>query len=414
MDTNYFQQLFADRIGGANYGKGTPVYKFEKIKQTKDEAKRINPNVSLIDMGLGEPDAMAFSDVVQALQAEVALLGNRGYADNSGSRLLQAAASYMHKTYGVFLDPKTEILHSMGSKSALSILPACFINPGDIVITTSPGYPVFATHAEYYGGMTYKVPLIEENHFLPRLDYIPFNVAKKAKILVLNYPNNPTGAIATYEFYEKAIQWAKDNQVIIIQDAAYGALVYNKKPLSILNVPGGKNVALELHSLSKAHNMTGWRIGWVCGNSLLVRAYGDVKNNTDSGQFLAIQNAAAQALDNPAITQSILEKYSRRMDLLVSVLCKLGLPAKKSPGTFFIYCKSPKTVETDDGNKVNFDDAEAFSHWLIKKHLISSVPWDDVGSYIRFSLTFDCFECSESTLIEKELFNRLKKLKFIF
>ncbi len=212
------------------------------------------------------------------------------------------------------------MIHSIGSKAALSILPAAFINPGDYVLMTTPGYPVFGTHSKYYGGLVHNLPLTEANNFLPDLDSIPAEVLAKAKVLVINYPNNPTGASATPEFFAQVVDFAQRNNLVVIHDAAYAALVFEGKPLSFLATPGAKEVGIELHSTSKSFNMTGWRCGFVAGNELLVKAYGDVKDNTDSGQFLAIQHAAAYCFDHPEITEKIAAKYSRRMDALVQVL----------------------------------------------------------------------------------------------
>jgi len=389
MSDPYIQQLFAERIGGAQYGKSTAIYKFEKIKRAKLAAKKEKPDVELIDMGVGEPDEMAFPEVVSALITEAAKPENRGYADNGGPEYKEAVARHMKKVYGVELDPATEVCHSIGSKTALSLIPACFINPGDYVLMTTPGYPVFGTHAKYYGGEVYNLPLTAENNFLPDLKSVPADVLTKAKVLVINYPNNPTGASATREFFEEVVAFAKANDIVVLQDAAYAALVFEGvEPLSILQVPGGKDVAVELHSLSKSYNMTGWRIGWVCGNELIVKAYSDVKDNSDSGQFLAIQNAAATALDNPGITEQIAEKYSRRMDLLVDALTEAGFEVKKPQGSFFLYTAIPQSAETPTGDKVEFKSAEDFSQFLIRELLISTVPWDDAGAFVRFSVTF--------------------------
>lgn len=384
----YIQQLFAERIGGANYGKSTAIYKFEKIKRAKAAARKAKPDVALIDLGVGEPDEMAFPQVVQSLQSEAAKPENRGYADNGGADFKQAAARYMKALFGVDLDPDTEVLHSIGSKAALSILPACLINPGDVVLMTVPGYPVFGTHAKYYGGVVHNLRLIADNDFLPDLKAIPADLLAKAKVLVLNYPNNPTGAVATRAFYEEAVAFAKRHNLVIVQDAAYGSLHFGAEQLSILQVTGAKDVAVELHSLSKSHNMTGWRIGFVAGNALLVRAYGDVKDNTDSGQFLGIQKAGAAGLDDASIPRAIAAKYSRRMDLLVGVLAQLGFQVRKPGAGFFLYMPAPKAAIGPGGARVAFDSGEAFSQWMITEHLISTVPWDDCGAFVRFSVTF--------------------------
>lgn len=385
---SYIQQLFAERIGGVNYGKSNAIYKFEKIKRAKAAAKAEKPDLPLIDMGVGEPDEMAFPQVVQALQQAAADPTNRGYADNGGADFKQAVSRYMEKVFGVQIDAATEVIHSIGSKAALSILPACFINPGDVVLMTTPGYPVFGTHAKYYGGEVFNYPLLPENNFLPDLESVPAELLARAKVLVINYPNNPTGASATAEFFRQVVAFAKQHNLLVIQDAAYSALIFEGRPLSIFNVPGAKDVAIELHSLSKGFNMTGWRIGWVCGNALAVKAYADLKDNSDSGQFLAIQKAAAVALDNPQITEAISAKYSRRMDLLVGTLAKAGFAVQKPRGSFFLYARAPKSATTAEGKTITFNTAEDFSQFLIRELLISTVPWDDAGSFVRFSVTF--------------------------
>ncbi|MFO8027834.1 MAG: LL-diaminopimelate aminotransferase [Opitutales bacterium] len=414
MSDPYIQELFAERIGGNQYGKSTAIYKFEKIKRAKKAAKEAKPDVDLIDMGVGEPDEMAFPVVVETLQKEAAKPENRGYADNGGEEFKAAAAQYMADVFGVTdIDADAEVIHSIGSKTALSMLPACFINPGDVVLMTVPGYPVLGTHAKYYGGEVYNMPLEADKDFLPDLDAVPAEVLAKAKILVLNYPNNPTGASATREFFEKAVAFAKANDLIIVQDAAYASLIFEGSPLSILQVPGAKEVAVELHSLSKSFNMTGWRIGFVVGNPLIIKAYGGMKDNSDSGQFLAIQKAGAAALAHPEITDKIAAKYSRRMDLLVDALNRNGFSAKKPKGSFFLYVAAPKSAMID-GETTRFDSGEAFSQWLITNELISTVPWDDCGSFVRFSVTFAAEGEETEKTIAAEIGSRLAKYSFEF
>lgn len=414
MSDSYIQQLFAERIGGAQYGKSTAIYKFEKIKRAKKAASLAKPDVALIDMGVGEPDEMAFPVVVEALQNAAAQAENRGYADNGGDGFKQAAARYMQTVFQVeSIDWETDVIHSIGSKSALSILPACFINPGDYVLMTEPGYPVLGTHASYLGGSVYNMPLTADNEFLPDLKAIPEDVLSQAKILVLNYPNNPTGASATRAFFEEAVAFARANNLIIVQDAAYASLIFEGQPLSILQIPGAKEVAVELHSLSKSYNMTGWRIGFVVGNPLIVKAYGDMKDNTDSGQFLAIQQAAATALEHPQITEEIAAKYSRRMDWLVDALKLAGFDASKPKGSFFLYVAAPKSASKGD-ERIEFESGEAFSQWLITELLISTVPWDNCGHFVRFSVTFAAKGEAAERAIISEIADRLHPYSFQF
>jgi LL-diaminopimelate aminotransferase len=414
-DESYIQNLFADRIGGAGYGKGTAIYKFEKIKRAKRAAMAANPTGELIDLGVGEPDEMAFADCVEALSSAAKKPVNRGYADNGGRVFVDAAVRWLRDVCGVQIsNPAEQIVHSIGSKAALTLLPACFINPGDVALMTTPGYPVFGTHARYYGGEVHNLPLLAQNKFLPDLNSVPAEKLKRAKTLVLNYPNNPTGASATPEFFADVVAFAKKNNLIVIHDAAYAALVFDGKPLSFLATPGAMDVGVELHSMSKGFNMTGWRLGFVAGNPLIVKAYADVKDNSDSGQFLAIQEACAYALDHPQITQKIAEKYSRRMDGLVGVLNKHGFAASKPRGSFFLYVRSPKGADGKGGDRVSFATAEQFSQWLIAEKLISTVPWDDAGAYVRFSVTFMADGETEELRVLNEIDRRLEGSEFEF
>ncbi len=366
-------------------------------------------------MGVGEPDEMAFPQVVDMLCEEARKPENRGYADNGDIVLKQSAARYLEKVCGVTgINSETEVVHSIGSKAALSILPAALINPGDYVLMTTPGYPVFGTHSKYYGGLVHNLPLTEANQFLPDLDSIPQGVLSRAKALVLNYPNNPTGASATPQFFERAVAFARLNNLVIIHDAAYAALVFEGKPLSFLATPGAKEVGLELHSASKTFNMTGWRCGFVAGNELLVKAYGDVKDNSDSGQFLAIQHAAAHGFDHPEITEKIAAKYSRRMDGLVQVLTRAGFQARKPKGSFFLYVKAPQAAVKQRGARVSFSTAEEVSQWLITEKQISTVPWDDAGKYLRFSVTFVANDQENEKGILAEMERRLSDVQFLF
>lgn len=411
MSEDYIQGLFAERIGGKGFGKGTKIYKFEKIKRAKAEARKASPNTELLDFGVGEPDEMAFSIVVEALKHECAKPENRGYADNGIMELKEAAARYLEKVYGVSgIDPVKEVVHSIGSKPALAMIPDAFINPGDIALMTVPGYPILATHTEWNGGKVITLALKEENNFLPDLDSLTGEQLKNAKLLYINYPNNPTGAAATPEFFEKVIAFAKKNNIIVVHDAAYAALSFDSRPLSFLSVPGAKEVGIEIHSFSKAFNMTGWRLAFVVGNEKVVSAYAHVKDNYDSGQFIAIQKAGVYALDHPEITEKISAKYKRRLGLMVDALNNAGFTAVMPKGSFYLYVKAPvgakKTVE--------FASAEDVSEFLIKEAHISTVPWDDVGAYLRFSATFIAKDKEDEYRVIEEMQKRLKSLNLEF
>ena len=279
------QTLFAERIGGAGFGKDTAIYKFEKIKRAKRAAREAHPEREMLDFGVGEPDQMAPRPIRQALKKAVDDPENRGYADNGIAAFKEAAAAYMSGFFGVTdLDPETEINHTIGSKPALAMLPYCFVNPGDAVLATTPGYPVLATHARYLGGTVIPVPLLAKNRFFPDLKALEKQDLSRAKLFYVNYPNNPTGAAATEDFFDELIAFADRHNILIVQDAAYATLVYNRPRLSILSRPGGKQTAIELHSMSKSYNMTGWRLGFVAGGAPAVKAVATVKDNIDSGQ----------------------------------------------------------------------------------------------------------------------------------
>src|SRR6516225_245980 len=340
----WFQYLFADRMGGVNYGKGTEIYKFEKIKRAKRAALQAHPERRLLDFGIGENDDMADPLVRDILKEEVNKLENRGYADNGIAAFKEAAAAFMRKVFGVTLDPATEVNHAIGSKPALAMLPAVFINPGDVTLMTVPGYPVAGTHTAYYGGEVYNLPLRAENGFYPDLASIPADIRRRAKLLVINYPNSPTGAVATRDFYRRVIDFARTNQVVVVQDAAHVLLSYDGPPLSFLQVEGAKEVGVEVHSMSKGFNMIGWRMAFVAGHPKLVQAFADVKDNCDSGQFMAIQQAAKAALELPEIAEATRAKYRRRLQKLVAALTKVGFQARMPGGTYFLYVRAPKSV----------------------------------------------------------------------
>jgi LL-diaminopimelate aminotransferase len=410
MSDPYFQSLFAERIGGINYGKGTEIYKFEKIKRAKRKALADFPNRPLIDFGIGENDAMAPESVRRKMADEISKPENRGYMDNGNARFKEAAAAFMQRNFGVKLDPATQVNHSIGSKPALAMLPACFINPGDITLMTVPGYPVAGTHTRYYGGSVFRLPLTAENNFFPDFKSISPDIWQQTKLLVLNYPNSPTGKTATREFYEQVVALAKQHEFVVIQDAAHALLSYDQPPSSFLSVPGAMDVGVEVYSLSKGYDMIGWRIGWVCGHERIVRAFADVKDNSDSGQFGAIQNAAAFALDDDKIPHQTRTKYKRRLEKLVATLSKAGFQAKMPGGTYFLYTPAPKGLA--DGTR--FETAEAASQYFITQQSIVTVPWDDAGPFLRFSVTYEAeTEAAEDALMAATT-DRLSQCRLAF
>ncbi|MCF7838018.1 MAG: aminotransferase class I/II-fold pyridoxal phosphate-dependent enzyme [Candidatus Marinimicrobia bacterium] len=404
------QSLFAERLGGPAFGTTNAVYKFGKIKQAKAAARQARPEVEMLDFGVGEPDQMAPAVIREALQREVDCAENRGYADNGIPEFKQAAAEYLRLFFGVSaLNPETQINHSIGSKPALAMLPLCFVNPGDVVLSTVPGYPVMATHARYLGARVVELPLLARNGFYPDLDAIDPQEADRAKLFYVNYPNNPTGAAADEAFFDRLIAFAKRHNILIVQDAAYATLVYDRPGLSILGRPGGADVALELHSMSKSYNMTGWRLGFVAGSAPAVAAFAHVKDNSDSGQFKAIQRAACAGIADRALADGIRAHYEQRLRKLVSVLKRAGFAARMPGGTFYLYVPAPVAA----GDQA-FANAEAASQFLIREHSISTVPWDDAGAFLRFSATFESAGATDDDRVLAELERRLAAARLCF
>lgn len=406
----YFQSLFAERIGGIQYGKVNEIYKFEKIKRAKRKALADYPTRSLLDFGIGENDSMADEKVRNQMSLEVNKPENRGYMDNGPAEYKQAVSRFMDREFQVKLDPLTEINHCIGSKTALSMLPACFINPGDVTMMTVPGYPVAGTHTKYYGGTVHRLPLLAENHFFPDFSKITADIWAKTKMLVLNYPNSPTGQVATRDFYSRMIELAHQHQFIIVQDAAHILLSFRDEPLSFLQVPGAMDVGVEVHSMSKGFDMIGWRIGWVCGNAKIVQAFADVKDNCDSGQFGAIQKSAITALDSPDIPKRINAKYRRRLQKLVTCLKACGFTCDVPGGSYFLYTKAPKGIPGGP----QFANAEEASQYFITQHSMVTVPWDDAGSFLRFSVTYEAQDEAAEDAMMAEAQKRIGSLSLTF
>jgi LL-diaminopimelate aminotransferase len=405
----WFQDLFAQRIGGAGYGKGNEIYKFELIKRAKRQALAEHPERRMLDFGIGENDEMAPESVRAVMRREVDRPENRGYADNGIAAYKEAVATFMQREFGVSLDPVKEINHCIGSKTAYAMLPAAFIDPGDVTLMTVPGYPVAGTATRWFGGVVHRLPLVPENDFFPDLAGIPDDVLARTKLLVLCYPNSPTGKTATRSFYEQVVAFAHKHRIIVVQDAAHIMLSYDDEPLSFLSIDGAKEVGVEVHSMSKGFHMIGWRLGWVCGHEKIVRAFADVKDNCDSGQFMAIQKAGAAALADPTIPRHVREKYRRRLEKLVGVLRAVGFECDMPGGTYFLYTKSPKGA----GDRV-FATAQDASQFLIHDLSISTVPWDDCGAYLRFSATYEAEDESAEDDLMAEAHARLSRARLKF
>jgi len=407
----FINTFISQRLGGKYFDSIERDYKFLKIKEAK-KLLQLKSSKPIIDMGIGEPDIPADSIVVDTLCSEAGKPENRWYADNGIKEFIMAAGQYLDSIFGLEnINPEREILHGLGAKQILSILPLCFIDSGDVTLTTVPGYPILGTHTKFLGGKVYSLPLYKENNYYPILENIPVDILKRSKLLYINYPNNPTGQVASIDFYKRIVDFAYNNNIIVVSDASYGALTYNGyKPLSFLSVPDAKEVGVEIHSLSKAFNMTGWRLGFIVGNEKIVKAYGIIKAHCDSGQFIGIQKAGITALNNPQIITKNCERYSRRLDLLVNALREVGFNAKKPYASFYCYVPAPKGTASG----IRFQTAEEASSYILENALVSTVPWDSAGPHLRFSVTFEANSPEREREIIQELKDRLLSLNLIF
>ncbi|TAJ17334.1 MAG: aminotransferase class I/II-fold pyridoxal phosphate-dependent enzyme [Dehalococcoidia bacterium] len=359
-----------------------PPYLFARISQLI--AQKRSEGVDVISLGIGDPDIPTPDYLLDVLRQATAVPANHRYPESDGlPEFRQAIARWYQKRHGVTLDADKEVVPLIGSKEGIAHLPLCLIDPGDTALITDPGYPVYEVATMFAGGITVKVPLREEDGWLPRLDEIPAETARAAKVIWLNYPNNPTGAIADRSFYERAVAWAKQYDVVIAHDLAYADVAYDGYvPMSILEVEGAKDVAIEFNSLSKSFNMTGWRLGMAVGNATLVNALTRVKTNMDSGIPQAIQQMAIAALDDPRDTiERHNEIYSQRRDRAIAVLRQLGLRVEPPKASLYIWARLPEG-ERSSGE---------FAARLIDATGVVVTPGASYGpageGYIRISLT---------------------------
>jgi len=361
--------------------KKLPPYLFAELDRKKKEAKE--KGVDLIDFGVGDPDIPTWRNIIDRLSKAAENPENHRYPSYEGLlKFRSAVASWYKRRFDVDLDPKTEVLTLIGSKEGIAHTPLAFINPKDIVLVPDPSYPVYQAATTLADGNIYYFPLLEEKNFLPDLSKIPENIAKSAKIMFLNFPNNPTTAVANKKFFEEVVDFAKTYNIIICHDAAYSEVCFDGflSP-SFLEVKGAKDVGVEFHSLSKTYNMTGWRIGFVCGNPEIIEGLKKVKTNVDSGVFQAIQFAAVEALTGDQTSIIVMRRtYKERRDILVNGLKKLGFSLNKPLATFYVWVKVPK----------NFDSM-SFSEFLLTNAGIVVTPGIGFGKngegYVRFALT---------------------------
>ena len=360
-----------------------PPYLFAEIDRKISEARA--KGLDIISLGIGDPDTPTLKPVVEEMHRAIDDPKNHDYPPYNGTKQFRDAASkWMKNRFGVDVDPDTEVLANIGSKESIAHVFFAYVDKGDYTLVPDPGYPVYHNANVFAGGTPYHIPLLEENGFLPDFDKIPEDVAKKSKILFLNYPNNPTGAVADLDFWKKAVAFCKKYDILLCSDMAYSEMTYDGyKAPSVLEVEGGKDVAIEFYSHSKSYNMTGWRVGFVCGNKDAIKALGTIKNNIDSGTFKAIQQAATAAF---TIDQSYIDKlngmYQERRDILEKGLKELGWDIKPTKATFYVWIPTP-----------NGKSSEEFATELLEKANVVVPPGNGYGKcgegYIRIALTKD-------------------------
>ena len=371
------------KIEKAERIKRLPPYLFREIDRQKEEVRA--KGVDLIDLGVGDPDLPTPGHIIEAANRAAADPGNHQYPSYTGMDDFNAAVARWYKRrFNVDLDYGTEVVTLIGSKEGIAHIPLAFINNGDVALVASPGYPVYHIGTQFAGGEPYFMDLLKENGFLPDLESIPPDVANKAKMMFINYPNNPTAAVADKSFFESVVAFAEKYNVIVCHDAAYSEMTYDGyEPPSFLEVDGAKSVGIEFHSLSKTYNMTGWRIGFAVGSSDVIGGLGQIKSNIDSGAFQAVQIAGITALEgDQACVEEMRQTYQERRDILVDGLRSAGLSAEKPRATFYVW------VEVPEG----YTSAK-FASLLLTEAGIVTTPGNGFGAagegYIRMALTVD-------------------------
>ncbi|MBI4209392.1 MAG: LL-diaminopimelate aminotransferase [Deltaproteobacteria bacterium] len=366
----------------ANRIQNLPPYLFAEIDRQKQEL--LQKGVDVIDLGVGDPDRPTPAFIIEALQRAAEDPKNHIYPSYSGmNSFREVAAQWCQRRFGVKLDSEREVITLIGSKEGIAHFPLGFINPGDLVLVPDPAYPVYSVATQFAGGRVYAMPLKKENGFLPDLEQIPKKVADEAKLLFLNYPNNPTSAVANREYFEEVVDFAKRHQIIVCHDAAYSEIYFDgERPPSFLEIPGAKEVGIEFHSLSKTFNMTGWRIGFATGHPDLIAALGKIKTNIDSGVFQAVQWAGIAALQSDGrCVEGMRGLYQKRRDVLAGELQRLGLDVYWPKASFYLWIGVPKKF-----------DSMSFAALLLKEASIVATPGIGFGpsgeGYIR--MTFTC------------------------
>jgi LL-diaminopimelate aminotransferase len=357
-----------------------PPYLFAEIDRRKRDA--LARGVDLIDLGIGDPDIPTPAPVVEKLVESAGKPGNHRYPSSSGMpEFREAVANWYQERFSVKLDPGKEVVSLIGSKEGIGNMAVAFVDPGDVVLVASPCYPVYHIGTAFNGGKNYFLPLRKENRFLPDLDSIPADIARQAKLLWINYPNNPTAAVADKDFFRRVVDFANKHNVIVCHDAAYTEMGYDDyRPMSFLEIEGAREVGIEFHSLSKTFNMTGWRIGMAVGNADLVGGLAQAKSNLDSGIFQAVQEAGIEALKlgEPIVAPSR-KIYQERRDILVDGLRAVGLECDKPRATFYVWVACPKGLTS-----------AAFTAKLLDEAGVVTTPGNGFGEagegYVRFTV----------------------------
>lgn len=342
----------ADRI------KNLPPYLFVEMDRKKQEA--VQQGRDVINLGIGDPDLPTPDPIVERLRSAVTNPKNHQYPSSNGMlSFRQSVAKWYQDRFHVTLDPQSEVITLIGSKEGIGHIPLALINPGDTALIPSPGYPVYHAGTLFAGGKSYFLSLLEQNQFLPDLGSIPKNVAHAAKILFINYPNNPTGAVATRSFFESVVDFAHRHNILVCHDAAYSEIFYDgEPPQSFLETPGAREIGIEFHSLSKTLNMTGWRIGFAVGHADALAALHQVKSNMDSGAFQAVQEAGITALESDHfLLEKIRKTYQERRDTFLAGLKKLGLNAHPPKAGFYIWIKMPSSLSSSEWSSRLLSDA---------------------------------------------------------
>jgi LL-diaminopimelate aminotransferase len=367
-----------------------PPYLFGEIDRKRGEALAQGRDV--IDLGVGDPDRPTPGFILDRMREAIRHAPNHRYAPTEGRHdFREAAAAYLKSRFNVRLDPDREIISLLGTKEGIGHLPTAVVNPGDVVLVPAPGYPVYAAGSTFAGGTVVEMPLLEANGWLPDLDAIPHEVLRRTRLMYLNYPNNPTAAIADRALYERAIGVAQQHGILIAQDAAYIELYHQEPPISILQIDGEKESCIEFHSLSKTFNMTGWRVGFAAGNRDAIAALAKVKSNLDSGVFGAIQDAAVEALHrfNDAEVRAIREVYRARRDVVLAGLREAGWNVDTPQATFFVWAKCPEGWDSMAAATRLLDDADVV--------VIPGAGFGPQGEgYVRFALTIEADRLREA------------------